>query len=285
MLPRKKNDAHLSVPPSRVASSQRLNQLSNSSRPDSPSYVSSLLNPSGNLPITPTNTDTNNTNPGFDDVPIVSLVSQFEQELDVFTAGMLSFKGGELAESMAKLVHTNETLRAELNSLKVHQELGVKIERLEQQNRELDTKAKSMLRELILCRAELRKMPRASVTGDATKNATKNVDVKEALKYAMKLAKFTRAPPMVGNAQFHIHPNNFIWPAEDSLRRGMLALTSLKPDEVIAQELGAEVAAGENDAKEEEVEMEAPPQLEGVNDQAEAAPLKLDLFDSDEDYD
>ena len=52
----------------------------------------------------------------------------------------------------------------------------------------------------------------------------------------MKLAKFSKAPATVVSQM--IHPNNYIWPAEDALRRGMLAVASLKPDELIQSELG-----------------------------------------------
>lgn len=189
---------------------------------------------------------------------------------------------------MQQLLVLNDTLKEELGSLKVHQDLGERINVLEKENAELDSKAKEMLRELISCRAELQQMPRLPLTGVENKKKSKEIDVKEALKYAIKLAKFTRAPPMVGNAQLQIHPNNFIWPAEDSLRRGMLALSSLKPDELIKQELGSAEAS--------ETEKEVANETSGPADEMmqsfdnndtkhETAPLNLDLFDPDEDSD
>ena len=288
MLPRKKNDGFLSVPVSRVSSTQRLNQLNTVSRPNSPSYISSLLNPSRNVPITPTNHDAKNDIPNFENVPIVATLTEFENQLDAFTASISSFKGDQLADSMLQLVQLNDTLKQELESLKTHQELGKRIGQLKQQNLELDTKAKQMLRELISCRAELRKMPRLSLKGDDKESQNKEIDVKEALKYAMKLAKFTRAPPMVGNAQFQIHPNNFIWPAEDSLRRGMLALSSRKPEELIKQELGtAENSEAEQTMAEEhnEPEEDIIQSFDNNESKGNAAPLSLDLFDSEEDSD
>ena len=267
MLPRKKNDGFLSVPVSRVSSTQRLNQLNTVSRPNSPSYISSLLNPSRNVPITPTNHDAKNDIPNFENVPIVATLTEFENQ---------------------QLVQLNDTLKQELESLKTHQELGKRIGQLKQQNLELDTKAKQMLRELISCRAELRKMPRLSLKGDDKESQNKEIDVKEALKYAMKLAKFTRAPPMVGNAQFQIHPSNFILPAEDSLRRGMLALSSLKPEELIKQELGtAENSEAEQTMAEEhnEPEEDIIQSFDNNESKGNAAPLSLDLFDSEEDSD
>ena len=93
---------------------------------------------------------------------------------------------------------------------------------------------------------------------------------------------------MVGNAQFQIHPNNFIWPAEDSLRRGMLALSSLKPEELIKQELGtAENSEAEQTMAEEhnEPEEDIIQSFDNNESKGNAAPLSLDLFDSEEDSD
>ena len=79
----------------------------------------------------------------------------------------------------------------------------------------------------------------------------RNVDVDDILKYAFKLAKFTKAPATVANMPFQIHPNNYVWPAEDSLRRGMLAQASLQAEEIIRHELGETDKENPNEVKTE----------------------------------
>lgn len=63
-------------------------------------------------------------------------------------------------------------------------------------------------------------------------NETK-IKADELLAYAMKLAKFTTAPPTFDSGT--IGPNNFIWPAEDMLRRGMLAIASLNKEKLLGE--------------------------------------------------
>ena len=50
---------------------------------------------------------------------------------------------------------------------------------------------------------------------------------------------------------FQIHPNNYVWPAEDSLRRGMLAQASLQAEEIIRHELGETDKENPNEVKTE----------------------------------
>lgn len=53
----------------------------------------------------------------------------------------------------------------------------------------------------------------------------------ELLKYAARLAKFTTIP---ATSDLNIGPNNYIWPAEDALRKGMLATAVRYRNELIA---------------------------------------------------
>lgn len=225
MLPQKKDAAMMLVPVSRVASSQRLSPLAGTPAPSTP-YVPSSLNPA-HAP-TPTTL-------ALDGLRVFSQVRQFEEELALLSRDVSSFRDDDgIQQTVLRLIELNDAIFAEILQLAVHQELGDRIGALERDKRQLDAAARGALVQLIGYRAQLRGLPRAAA------HPLPLVDVKEILKYAMKLSKFTRVPPSAVDQQ--VHPNNYIWPAEDALRRGMLAVSSLRGDELIADELG--VASG-----------------------------------------
>lgn len=328
MLPHKKNDPSiLSVPVSRVGSSQRLNQLSSqggsvtpnsyNSIPSTPNaYVSSSLNPTKNTRGAPGVGQTHNKEDltAFEGLTIVEKIKEFEQILTNFSSKISSFQESELAQYTSKLININDIITSEVGNLWKHQSLGNDIASLEDDKSTLDSVSKHALRELISYRNELKKLPRlpsSRVKSSILKGSTDNkVDVNEVLKYALKLSKFTKAPPTVANVPFQIHPNNYVWPAEDALRRGMLALSSIRVEDVINAELGDDVVSSKNveevekEEKEEKEETEkeskeersskTPPQTTSKNlsrhqeeekkqeDQSHDHDLDLDLFDPDD---
>lgn len=299
MLPHKIDQSFISVPVSRVGLSTRLNQLNGSnitrpaSRPGTPSYVTSSLNPTRNLPISLTNIhskiNTKEDLESFERLPIVAKVREFESTFNNLSQSVSSFKEDEIAANVDTLISISNNISSELDVLKQLQVLGAQIEVLQTQNSTLDTQSKHILKELIACRADLKKLPR--LPAKPSLNEPTEVSVQGLLNYAMKLAKFSKAPPTVMSQM--IHPNNYVWPAEDALRRGMLAMASLKPDELIRAEIGDKAAPEDvemEDVKEELPHYEARPSkpVEGASlapKEATPAALDLDLFDEDEDSD
>lgn len=317
MIPHKKNDSSfLSVPVSRVGSTQRLNQLAShgvatgspnaySSIPSTPSaYVSSSLNPTKGISAGPESSNqiiTKEDRDAFGKLSIVEKVNEFEQNLTNLSFKVSSFKEDELALLIGKLIELNDIICSEIGELKKHRDLGILIKGLKDDQAHLDNTSKIILKELITYRNELKKLPRLpSNKNKASVFPSPNdskVDVNEVLKYALKLSKFTKAPPTVSNLPFQIHPNNYVWPAEDALRRGMLAMSSIKVDDIINAELGEDTLEVKEEAikkvednKVESITNSPPAERRGSfgertgesRKQESQGALDLDLFDPDE---
>lgn len=305
-----------SDPISRVNSSSRLNQLGNNtsspSTPNPASYVTSSLNPQKNLPTNATNIklklQTQKDLDIFEQLPMVQKVKEYETLLNQLSNDISQFKDDQLQLKIEQIISCNETLKQQIEELNRHRKYGHQVDKLTEENRQLETSSKTILKELMGYRNELKKLPKLP---KPEKQLNQTVEVDDILKYAFKLAKFTKAPAAVANMPFHIHPNNYIWPAEDSLRRGMLAQASLQPDEIIRNELGvAEEEAAKQTKEDSDDEMEdvvtttseVPPQTSEnqprhrssfssydngrKQEQLQAAPvdLNLDLFDPDDEY-
>lgn len=308
MLPHKNNQPTNSVPVSRVGLSVKLNHLGvpgqNSrptSRPNTPSaYVTSSLNPTKNIPVTSTTVNSKIKNPEdaaqFETLPIITSIREFEKELVELSQSISSFQEENIPKHVKKLIQADKQISTEQRNLRKHQELGVEIERLQKENNELNKESTTLLKDLIACRAELKKLPKLPAAQSSSRESRlKEIGVQELLDYSMTLAKFSKAPN-TANGQIP-HPNNFIWPAEDALRRGLLALTSLKPDEVIKAELGEVETKEEEEEKKSDIEMEDVADMDAPTTtiqkgepmaarRAEPAKapeaLNLDLFDGDD---
>ncbi|GEQ71988.1 hypothetical protein JCM33374_g5674 [Metschnikowia sp. JCM 33374] len=297
----------------------RLNQIAApngsrpSSRPATPgAYVTSSLNPARNLPVTSNNIRSKLTTPEelvqFESVPVVENLRKFEASFNELSQSITSFKEEGMVSEVNRLIEIDHEITNGLKLLESHHSLGTEIKSLKKANQDLDLRSKNILKELISCRAKLRNLPKLPASQGNSQNLN-NVDVQTVLDYAMKLAKFSKTSATV-SSQF-IHPNNYIWPAEDALRRGMLATASIKPDELIKAELGqtdsGKEAAPSPVSSDSDVEMEdvdapvptetptnnsALPAANGsANIQKEPAgkpapaSLDLDLFDPEDDDD
>ncbi|PSK33759.1 hypothetical protein C7M61_005225 [Candidozyma pseudohaemuli] len=308
MLPHKNNQPTSSLPVSRVGLSVKLNHLAvpglNSrptSRPNTPSaYVTSSLNPTKNIPVTSTSVNSKIKNLDearqFEELAIISSIREFESELVELSLSISSFREENIPEHVKSLIQLDKKISAEQQNLRRHQEYGAEIQTLQKENDELSQESSRLLKELISCRAELKKLPRLPAASSSTRESRlKEIGVQELLDYSMTLAKFSKAPT-TANGQLP-HPNNFIWPAEDALRRGLLALTSLKPDEVIKAELGETEPAEEEKVEEDDVEMEDVADMDAPSTNVKKGPsaparkaepakapeaLNLDLFDGDD---
>ncbi|KAG2732544.1 hypothetical protein G9P44_004961 [Scheffersomyces stipitis] len=308
MFPHKKNDPLKSLPISRVGSSQRLNQHI-SSIPSTPNYVASSLNPVRNLPVSSGSIKSKITTKAaldkFEQLPIVKQVGAFEDTLNAISDNISQFKEGELHANVEKIIAINDDLKSKIEELDRHRRLGENIKELEAESSNLDNTSKYILKELISYRNELRALPRlpasaskrAAVLGG--KGSGDTVEIEDILKYAMKLAKFTKAPATSASMPFQIHPNNYVWPAEDALRRGMLAASSLNPDEIIANELGTTEEEKIQEKKDEQVKKADKQQDTGIRrgsfgdygssssgkkKEEQSAQLDLDLFDSEDEF-
>lgn len=263
MLHRKDKNFPLSVPVSRVGSSTRLSLMGTASNPSTPSaYVVSSLNPTKNLPFTSSSFNSRITTKDeldrFEQLPMVQGVNALEETLASLTSRISLFKDDGLKEDVDRFVAYSNELLVELEKLEQHAQLGRDIGELRAQNDTLDDLGKLVLKELLACREALKRLPRLPAskrTVNLADQLNSLVDVKEVLKYAMKLAKFTRAPATMANALFQIHPNNYIWPAEDALRKGMLAMSSIHSDELIKMEIGEDTSMEE--AEEEKAKPES----------------------------
>ncbi|CUM53558.1 Mediator of RNA polymerase II transcription subunit 4 [Debaryomyces fabryi] len=317
MIPHRKNDSSfLSVPVSRVGSTQRLNQLAShgvtngspnsyNSIPSTPNaYVSSSLNPTKGISTGPETSNqiiTKEDRDVFEKLSIVEKVNEFEQNLTNLSFKVSSFKEDELALLIGNLIELNDVICSEIGELEKHRDLGTNIKSLKDKQAHLDNSSKIILKELISYRNDLKKLPRLPSNKNKSSifpspNDSK-VDVNEVLKYALKLSKFTKAPPTVANLPFQIHPNNYVWPAEDALRRGMLAMSSIRVDDIIKAELGEDSV----EVKEEAVKKTEDSKVESRTNSPAAerrgsfvehtgepkkqeghGALDLDLFDPDE---
>lgn len=254
MFPHKKDQSFISVPVSRVGLSNRLNQLNlpntngsgAPSRPGTPgaSYVTSSLNPTKNLPISQSDVhakiNSQQELEKFDLLAITQSLRQFESTFSKLSQSISTFQEDSIAQNVEGLIHICQAMSNELNVLKKHLELGKEIDGVLVTRSELDNHTRHLLKELISCRAELKRLPKLPAAHDRVDptSGINEVSVPEVIDYSMKLAKFSKAPVTVVS---QIHPNNYIWPAEDALRRGMLAMASLKTDELIKAELGDSV--------------------------------------------
>ncbi|KAI5960916.1 MED4 [Candida theae] len=309
----KENSPLRSRPVSRATSSTRLNQLSqesrispnSNSRPSTPSaYIPSSLNPSKYNSSHQDSADDNIRSSeeldAFNAIPIVQKISHFRTALDTLSNGISHYKEDEFYSNIERIVETNSSLEKEVHELSKHKERSREIANLSDTNKKLENKLKDNLRALVGLRAELKKLPSVHREHANLEGIESPVDVESILNYSMKLAKFTKAPAAVGNVPFQIHPNNYIWPAEDSLRRGMLAMSSLHADEIVNAELSEGHHKKTDDMEEEIVEPESneksegdsrekrqskPQQTRRVSDaEEEQVGLDLDLFDPNDEY-
>lgn len=327
MFPQKKDQSFASTPVSRVGLSILLNQLAGNanvtSRPGTPgaSYITSSLNPTKNLPITQSDFNTKFKTAQelekYNLLAITQSLRQFESTFSELSQSISSFQEDSIVQHVKGLIDICDSMTNEIKVLEKHLKLDREVDYLLVTRSALDKHTKHLLKDLIACRAELKKLPKLSAAGNTASpaNDVNAISVPEVIDYSMKLAKFSKAPATVVSQL--IHPNNYIWPAEDALRRGMLAMASLKGGELIKAELGDfEEEVGTEDVlmedaipSPEDIKIAGPSEksalgeaetlkFEPVQDHkverkpgsskeevAASSALNLDLFDPDEDSD
>ncbi|EJS41667.1 med4p [Saccharomyces arboricola H-6] len=211
------------------------------------------------------------------------------------------------------LIKTDKSLFGNVQLLAEYDNIDLNLQKIDKDSEELDSKTKKILEILNECHDELSALPileQVEFEKNTILQQRSKINSTNLLDYATKLSKFTKIPPTFDKGA--VGPNNFIWPAEDALRRGMLAMASLnskqltrlpgeeeqEAEEVLAVPLsqnGLQVeqeADKEDDSKKDsfifngttskdaEQVFEAKDKGEDKND--DALDLDLDLFDPDD---
>ncbi|SCU85544.1 LANO_0C04588g1_1 [Lachancea nothofagi CBS 11611] len=228
-------------------------------------------------------------------------ICEYEETLSRLVASVDRFHPD--IQAVKDLIEADRKLSESLKSLPKYDEIDARVKKLDQEHEEADKKTARILETLTACHDQLNSLPmleqiefeRATMLKQREKVFTNVL-----LDYAMKLAKFTHVPPTFDKGT--VGPNNFVWPAEDAMRRGMLAIASLRasgndvPPELITQDKNNQEESGEvheeATAPTEEVRLEArrpsfefdstrikEPQDEKHDDDID---LDLDLFNSEE---
>lgn len=159
---------------------------------------------------------------------------------------------------VTKLIECDRKLYETLEEFDEYYKIEEELDKLNEEQKEIDNKTKHVLETLNECYNSLNQLPmleQVEFEQETILKQRERIHTKVVLDYAMKLAKFTRFPPTFDKSI--IGPNNFIWPAEDSLRRGMLAIASLKSKELLGEMNEDEEHVENKAAKETETNSES----------------------------
>lgn len=141
-----------------------------------------------------------------------------------------------------QLVEADRALGRSLAQFAQYDRVDRELQRLDRRAERLDARTARTLETLDECYRALSALPMVEQVRFEQRTVLdqrRRVNSAVLLQYATRLSKFTRAPPGVAAG-----PNNFVWPAEDALRRGQLA---------VAAQLGGNAgvsSAGEGDSAE-----------------------------------
>lgn len=131
------------------------------------------------------------------------------------------------------LIHTDHDLFTDLKTFKKYDEIDAKLHQLEDESSAIDKHTRKILETLNECHDDLNKLPileQVEFERDTILSQRAKVNSTVLLDYATKLSKFTKIPPTFDKGS--IGPNNFVWPGDDALRRGMLAMASLNSEQL-----------------------------------------------------
>lgn len=183
-----------------------------------------------------------------EETEIYKKLTAIEEGLQNLTASIQKYEPN--SDIAAEIVQAVDCFNSELDKIQTLQEMrSNQIIRQNSENDKLNTNLRTVLSTLDDCRRELAQLPELSVVEtkklreESVEEAKKNLpepdleSVKKLLAYAMKLSKFSRVPQTFDG---FLLPNNFLWPGDDNMRRGMLAMASMYPDKIISEENGDE---------------------------------------------
>lgn len=177
---------------------------------------------------------TSNLNTIDDDITKVHIyndLSEFEEILGRLVESVDKYKPD--LNIAKELIKADTKLFKSLDSFSKYDEIDSKMKQLDEESGRLDVKTKEVLEILNECHDDLNALPmleQVEFEMDTILKQREKINSSVLLDYATKLSKFTKIPPTFDRGS--IGPNNFIWPAEDALRRGMLAIASLHSKEM-----------------------------------------------------
>ncbi|KAL3233211.1 Mediator of RNA polymerase II transcription subunit 4 [Nakaseomyces bracarensis] len=169
-----------------------------------------------------------------DDVSRVQLYNDlegYEKALSKLIESVDKFK--PTVEVGKDLINVDKQLYSTLDSLPQYDRICGRLQELDNDAFKLDESTQKVLELLNECHDDLNSLPFLEQVEFEKKIILKQrekIKSNVLLDYATKLAKFTKIPPTFDRGS--IGPNNFIWPAEDALRKGMLAMASLHVKEL-----------------------------------------------------
>lgn len=186
-----------------------------------------------------------------DKVQLYSDLCLYEEALTKLVDSVDNFK--PQLEIGKQLIEADKKLYSTLDLLPQYDSVCTRLRTLDDEISKVDQQTKNILSILNECHDDLNVLPLLEEVEFEKKMILKQrekIKSNVLLEYATKLAKFTKIPPTFDKGT--IGPNNFIWPAEDALRKGMLAMASLHGKELTklpGQEDGEEDGSTANEDK------------------------------------
>lgn len=158
---------------------------------------------------------------------MINPIDRFNNDLNNLISSIQSYHPNE---SLAvDLINDNDQINDIISELHITNDNFKSYNKsMEINNNQLSNSLNTILDTLVDCKRELDKLPKSCVVDN-----TDDDNTKEILSYALKLSKFSKIPKTFDGM---LLPNNFIWPGDDNLRRGSLAITSIIPDKIINYE-------------------------------------------------
>ena len=177
-------------------------------------------------------------------VQIYGDLTQYEEKVAALVDSVDHFKPD--IKIVHDLIDVDKRLYKSLDTFAEYDTIDAELKRLDRESAQLEERTKEVLEILNECYSMLNALTMLEQVEFEKQTILKQrskINSSELLNYATKLSKFTKIPPTFDKGT--IGPNNFVWPAEDALRRGMLAIASLHSKEMTK-------IPGEPDEEEEE---------------------------------
>lgn len=223
-------------------------------------------------PITSFETNTND---------LVSSIQHYKPSVDL--ANAIINDQDKIGDEISKLRKTTQSYREYDASLQLY-------------DSQLTSELKESLSILVDCKKSLDNLPKLGPKRPS--DDLNEEDTKTILSYALKLSKFSKIPRTFDG---FLLPNNFIWPGDDNMRRGNLAIASMIPEKIISMEnFGVDYVPPEESKENKELEKEPDTKMDEDESEDEFLPERnnvitqsarketasvisgLDLLDSDD---
>ena len=164
-------------------------------------------------------------------VDLYQNLGEYEEALSMLTDSVDKYKPDiNLARG---LIRADYKLNNSLDAIAEYDQINSVLQRLDKESERIREQTGNILRILNECHHDLDILPsleQVEFEMNSILSQRQKINSKTLLDYATKLSKFTKIPPTFDRGA--IGPNNFVWPGDDALRRGMLAMASLHADEL-----------------------------------------------------